>query len=46
MIKRICTMCGKENEIFEDGEEDVENFICGECNINPSHRTIKSINLI
>lgn len=38
MIKRICTLCEEEVEIFEDGEEDIEEFVCGACNINPNHR--------
>ena len=33
MIKRTCGMCGEQVDIFEDGEEDTECFVCGMCNI-------------
>ena len=38
MIKRKCPLCDDIVEIFEDGEEDVDSFVCGMCNMNIKHR--------
>lgn len=38
MIKRKCSLCDECVEIFEDGDEDTEVFVCGVCNANPKHR--------